>query len=164
MCAKMKKYYYFIVEGVHDTAALSRYLTEKDMKLVRNIEQVDSFWQRIIPLNFPYNGDLLKRMPVPTFYENSTHSIAIQTAEGDSGIARTFISLSNLNSEKLAGIAIFCDADSKPAKDSYQSLLNRLHDEVDADYHSIFEKAAFGKVTKENLNFGVYVFPHNEGL
>ncbi|MEC1178885.1 hypothetical protein P9B03_10350 [Metasolibacillus meyeri] len=52
--------------------------------------------QRLIPRSFPFNGDLLKRMPVSMFYENEEYAIAIQTAGGDSGISKVFDSLLNI--------------------------------------------------------------------
>ena len=162
MCVNMKKYYYFIVEGVHDSAALGRYLLERNIPLIRNIEQVDSYWQRLIPRSFPFNGDLLMRMPVPMFYENDDYAIAIQTAGGDSGITKAFDSLLNLEYEQLAGIAIFCDADTKTAKDCFDLLKQRLITEVDEEYHFIFKTAKFGEVTTENPAFGVYIIPNNE--
>lgn len=162
MCAKMKKYFYFIVEGVHDSAALGRYLKRKNISLIRKIEQVDLFWERIIPKSFPFNGDLLKRMPVPMFYSNEQYSIAIQTAGGDSGIVKAFDSLLNLDYEHLTGVALFCDADTKPAEQCFNDLISRMLNEVDEEYHSIFKEAVFGEVTLGSPSFGVYIFPNNE--
>ena len=50
----MKKYYYLIVEGVHDSAAIGRFLKEKGIVLKRNVDQIDSFWERLIPRSFPF--------------------------------------------------------------------------------------------------------------
>lgn len=161
MCVKMKKYYYLIVEGVHDSAALGRFLKEENITILKNIEQVDPFWERLIPRSFPFNGDLLKRMPVPTFFGNDHYSIAIQGAGGDSGITKAFDSLLNLDYEQLTGIAIFCDADVKSAQETFKRLIETLETKVDEEYHSIFRDAIFGEITRQKPFFGVYVFPDN---
>ncbi|MGN7479621.1 DUF3226 domain-containing protein [Solibacillus silvestris] len=157
----MKKYYYLIVEGVHDTAAIGRFLKEKNIVLQRNIEQIDPYWERLIPRSFPFKGDLLKRMPVPVFYSNDEYSIAIQAAEGDSGIPKAFNSLLNLEYEQLAGVAVFCDADTKTAQEAFDNLLVQLKEEVDEDYHPLFDNAIIGKVSEQIPAFGIYVFPDN---
>ncbi|EGQ27035.1 hypothetical protein HMPREF9372_0957 [Sporosarcina newyorkensis 2681] len=77
----MRKYFYFIVEGVHDTAALNRFLKNLSVKSIRQVGEVDSFWERTIP-TFPHNGDLQKRVPVPSYFQNESISIAVQNAGG----------------------------------------------------------------------------------
>ena len=100
-------------------------------------------------------------MPVPVFYSNDEYSIAIQVAEGDSGIPKAFNSLLNLEFEQLAGVAVLCDADQKAAQQTFDNLLVKLKEEVDEDYHALFKNAVFGELTNETPSFGVYVFPDN---
>lgn len=79
----MKKYFYFIVEGIHDTAALWRFLKIKELQQVKKFSDLDHFWTSLVPKNYPHEDNLLGRMPVPTFYQNKTTSIAIRVAGSD---------------------------------------------------------------------------------
>lgn len=74
---------------------------------------------------------------------------------------KTFDSFLNLDYEQLSGIAIFCDADTKPAEEAFQNLVKLLKTEVDEEYQPIFEQATFGEITKQKPLFGIYVFPNN---
>lgn len=70
-------YYFIIVEGVHDIAAVSRCLELENYTKILKESELDKFWIKLVPKTFPYNGDLRRRVPVPTFYRNETNSIAI---------------------------------------------------------------------------------------
>lgn len=158
----MRKYYYFIVEGVHDAAALRRFLKLFSIMSVTNIERIDPFWKRTIPTSFPHNGDLQKRMPVPQFFQNDEISIAIQTAGGDSKIVDAFEGLWNIDYEKLSGLAIFCDADDKNAEQRFNDLTSYLIDHVEEEYQILFENLEFNRINENPMKFSIFVFPNNE--
>lgn len=158
----MKEYYYFIVEGVHDTAALRRFLKLFNIKSVTQIERIDSFWKRTIPTSFPHNGDLQKRMPVPQFFQNDEISIAIQTAGGDSKIVDAFEGLWNIDYEKLSGLAIFCDADDQTAEYRFNDLTSYLTDNIDEEYKILFENLEFNQINVSPMKFSIFVFPNNK--
>lgn len=156
------RYFYFIVEGVHDIAAISKYLKINSYTQIRDITALDDFWKRTVPSKFPFNGDLKKRVPVPAFYANDQMSIAIQYSEGDTEIVNTFNSLKNIEYDELDGIAIFCDADNKNAQDRYSQLTRELQIGLDSELSPIIEGHAYNEITKSSdTKFGIYIFPNN---
>lgn len=158
----MKKYYYFIVEGVHDTAALWRFLKLKGFKKVIKLEELDSFWRPTIPTKFPHDNDLLKRVPVPSFFNTDEVSIAIQAAGSDSKIIKSFNSLSVIDYEDLAGISIFCDADTLTASERFANLHKELSDNLSEEFVNIIEGISFKTIKQATTKFGIYIFPDNE--
>ncbi|XKE95407.1 hypothetical protein LG326_03480 [Metaplanococcus flavidus] len=159
----MKKYYYFIVEGVHDTAAIWRYIKLMNLNKVLNSDEVDEFWERTIPKNFPHNKELRKRVPVPTFFKNEEISLAVQSAGGDGELIRSMNSITNIDYAELSGIAIFCDADQKMASDRFNEVYKKLLDEVvNEELLEIIEGTELDNFKKGQTNFGVYIFPDNE--
>lgn len=79
------------------------------------MSELDEFWHTLVPREFPYAGDLLRRMPVPIFFKSATHSIALHNAIGDSNIIRTIqgtLAITSWEANSLVGIGIVMDADS----------------------------------------------------
>lgn len=157
----MRKYFYFIVEGVHDTAAIWRFLKLMNLKKIEFKVEVDKFWERTIPNNFPHNDNLLKRVPIPMFFQNEQLSIAVQNAGGDSGLVKVFSSIENIDYEKLSGIAIFCDADRRSAEERFHHLYEDLLNKLDGDLKALVEGTAFRQIKRGEMKFGIYVFPNN---
>ena len=64
-------YGYLVVEGPHDIEFVGCLLKKvhKLKRIVKNNE-LDPYWNLIIPKTFPPDGDLRKRMPVPAFFQN----------------------------------------------------------------------------------------------
>lgn len=86
------KYAYFLVEGQHDIEAIGRILVKFHRATrVKKISELERYWERLVPRTFPHGGDLLKRVPVPVFFNAENYSVAIQTARGDSQLASTLI-------------------------------------------------------------------------
>lgn len=158
----MKKYFYFVVEGVHDTAAIWRFLKLMSLKKIEFKVEVDKFWERTIPNNFPHNDNLLKRVPIPMFFQNEQLSIAVQYAGGDGELVKMFSSIENIDYEALSGIAIFCDADKTRAHIRFNYLYEKLLNALDGDMKAIVEGTSFRNVKKADIKFGIYVFPNNE--
>ncbi|ETP70339.1 hypothetical protein G159_02080 [Planococcus glaciei CHR43] len=159
----MKKYYYFIVEGVHDTSAIWRFIKLMNLNRVLNSDEVDDFWDRTIPKNFPHNKELRKRVPVPTFFHNEEISIAIQSAGGDGELIRSMNSITNIDYTELSGIALFCDADQKMANQRFDEIYQKLMSEIlDEELMEIIKDTQLENVKKGKTNFGMYIFPDNE--
>ncbi|WEG13434.1 hypothetical protein PU629_03435 [Pullulanibacillus sp. KACC 23026] len=159
------KYSYFVVEGIHDAAAIGKLLKGFRFKPISQIDQVDPFWKKIIPLKFPYQGDLNKRMPAPHFFQTLEHSVAIQYAGGDSKLYSTLSgTLANIGIDELFSIGIFCDADDSQAKSKYQRHFSHIREHIEEDtLKEILLSLTIGEVVKvsENINLGVYIFPNN---
>jgi len=161
--------YLFIVEGPHDIAALSKYLKLNEYQMIRYDDQVPSFWKDLIPNSFPYKGDLLKRVPVPTFFKSDSKTIAIYSAGGDSEIVsavnNTLFILKDAGLKALKAVGIFCDADDKPAIDRYERLMSLFEKELEDELKPIIENHLFGKVSQsQDYKFGVYIFPDNANI
>ncbi len=156
------KNYFFIVEGVHDIAAIGKYLSLFSIKEIAKLENLPSVWNNVVPRSFPYNGDLLKRVPYPNFYKSEEISIAIMGANGDSKIVDMLNMLSNLDYEKISGIAIFSDADNNAAIKRFEKLKIEIENKVEDDIKKYIGKVNNSINTNDNgVKFGVYVFPDN---
>lgn len=166
------KYYLFIVEGVADIAALTKYLKLKGYKMIRLEKEVPSYWKDLIPKKYPLSdGDILKRVPVPTFFKFNDQTIAIYSAGADNKIVSTTNNtLTNLNLrddalKELNAVGIFCDADNKSAKDRYTTLMSDFERNLDDEFKSIIQNHSFGEVTQnQSYKFGVYIFPDNSNM
>jgi ABC-type transporter Mla MlaB component len=79
---------YFVTEGPHDVEALGRLLSTLGAKRVKNISDLDPFWVRLVPRTFPHEGDLLRRVPVPIFFQSEQFSVGVHSAIGISQIPR----------------------------------------------------------------------------
>ncbi|AQQ52247.1 DUF3226 domain-containing protein [Planococcus lenghuensis] len=158
----MSKYYFFVVEGVHDTAAIGKILRKKGFSNKRLMKDVDSYWERIIPKSFPHNGDLQKRVPTPDFYQNDAVSIGVLNAGGETEIASAIEgSLLNLSIDDLNGIAIFCDADSLEAKDKFDYIYKSIQNIEDEEIRNFFYDVQFNNIKNSNCKAGIFIFPDN---
>ena len=159
------KNYLFIVEGQHDIAVLTKYLKLNGYTKLKDIEEVPSFWKDLIPSKFPHGGDLLIRVPVPTFFKLNDKTVAIHDARGESNIvSETNNALMILKDDKLElkAIGIFCDADNKTAIDTYKKQMSLFEEEFEDEFKPIIKNHSLGKVTQnQGYKFGVYIFPDN---
>jgi hypothetical protein len=157
-------YIYFVVEGQHDTAAVGKILKESGFRIVEREEDLDSYWSRMVPRNYPINGNLLKRPPHPTFYQNEKFSIAIHSAGSNNELVKTLkVNLVNLDLSKLRRIGLFIDSDINPPIDCCQKILAEINTQIIEDgIKNSFIGCSPGKV-QNNSGFktGVYVFPDN---
>lgn len=158
-----RKLGYLITEGPHDIAFLGGVLREFKLKLVKMDRDLEPYWRGLIPKHFPHDGDLLKRMPVPQFFQSDSHSLAIHQAEGDSKlVSRLQLSLVALDDweRKLVGIGLLLDSDDQlPAK-----RLKGLHDEWAKKVEPqplVFPKQP-GLVQEGTPCTGVYILPDNQ--
>ena len=155
------EYGYLLVEGYHEIEYVGRLLKYRAITRVKKIENLDPFWSKsqLIPRTFPYGGDLLKRVPVPVFFQNDEISIAVQCSTGLEKILDTLkLTLANMPeiTEEVKGIGVIFDADYKDnaAKDRYAKIKEELVPILNLPDNP-------GQVLDNDLKSGVYIFPDN---
>lgn len=80
------RYCYLVVEGYDDAEFLGRLLRERGLLRIQRLPGPTWFWQPLVPKEYPYRGDLLRRPPVPAFFESTEISVAVSVAESFSKI------------------------------------------------------------------------------
>lgn len=155
----MPQYGYLVVEGPHDVAFVGRLLRPFGLRRVRLISDLDPFWTDLVPGTFPHSGDLLKRVPVPTFFADETHSVAVDSAIGDSRIAQTVQeSLVYISTVQLTGIGLILDAD---AQDSPSDRFRSVKDRLAQLGVSLALPDAPGQILKGAPRSGMFILPDN---
>lgn len=156
----MVRYCYIVTEGPQDIEFLSRILRKfHGLTLVTQFSLLDSFWEPLVPKTFPVNDDLKKRVPVPTFLENSELelSVALHSAEGIEGLVNTIEeSLTLISVAQIFGIGIVLDADNDEKPDD---RFNKLIYSPNLPKLSLPSKP--GEVTKDSPRLGIFIMPNN---
>ncbi|MFM8332363.1 MAG: DUF3226 domain-containing protein [Candidatus Methylumidiphilus sp.] len=112
----MRKYGYLVVEGPHDVEFVYRLLRPLGLRRKRKVDEVDASIARLIPKEYPPDGDLQKRMSTPLFLQSNTHAIAIQNATGDSQLTLKLeeaVAMLGLSGIVLSSLGILLDSDTK---------------------------------------------------
>lgn len=120
---------YLVVEGPHDTEMVGRLLKELwQFRRIQQMDELQSEWEPLVPKTFPHGGDLLRRVPVPTFFASQTHSVAVHAASGGSKIAGTIEeSLVALDRVVPEAVAAIIDADhAVPVRQRFDELVGEL--------------------------------------
>ncbi|MRG94097.1 DUF3226 domain-containing protein [Polyangium spumosum] len=155
------RYAYIVVEGPHDVELVARLLKPLGLKRVQKQPEVDPYWRRLIPTSFPPppDLDLLRRVSVPFFFQNTEVSLAIHAATGESRIAQTIEeSLTELRPSP-ASIGVVLDADQKATpRDRFAELKAKLAASKDAPVALPDEP---GEITPGPPRTGVFVLPDN---
>lgn len=151
---------YLVVEGPHDVEFVGRLLKPLGFGRTKKLSELDLFWVPLVPRNFPADGeDLLKRMPIPVFFANATHSVAVQSAVGDSRLVRTVeesVKILPNETADLDGIGVLLDADgATPAAARYANIRSGL-----ASLGLTLPDVA-GGVSVSSPRCGVFVLPDN---
>jgi hypothetical protein len=130
---------------------------------VQQEQKLDALWHPLIPRRFPPDGDLLKRVPVPAFFQNVNHSVAIHNAVGSYRLVPTVeetLRFPGFKSAEVSSIGLFLDADwQTPVPDTFA----RLKAQIQAvGLRSADEP---GTVNHAAPRTGVFIFPdnHNPG-
>jgi hypothetical protein len=154
------KYGYIIVEGYHDAEVIGHILRRENLISITKLEELDQYWKFLVPRNFPIDGDLMKRVPVPLFFQNNEYSIAVQIAGGDLKEIRKRLkaTLENRDTllEDVVGIGITVDADY--GNDGAIGKFNQLKKELNS---LIKLPENPGQVLKAKPKTGVFIFPDN---
>ena len=149
---------YLLVEGPHDAAFVGKLLRLAGFSRIQQRNRVATHWDPLIPTTFPHNGDLLKRMPVPTFYQSKLASIALHIAIGDGNIANTLQeSFASVPVASISFVGIILDAESKVTPAARFQALKKLVSEHIADWPD-----APGLVAAAPPRTGIYVLPDNQ--
>lgn len=161
---------YIVVEGPHDVEFIGRILRKgpHDFHFQNAKSRVDPFWHPLIPSSYPVGkppNDFLGRVPMPVFYQNATHTVAVQSADGISNIvARLEESLATPGMTEPDAIGIVLDSDSTetPAKRANDLALELAQK---APHLPGSFPSAPGAVEQPNpaarSRRGVFVFPDN---
>jgi hypothetical protein len=167
----MPQYCYLLVEGQHDVEFVCGLLRPWAFRRVRLYDELDPYWKRFVKTTYPYKGDLHRRVPVPLFLENESHSVAVHANEGDRAFQSTLgetvetLSLPQLSSPPqsdlpvpLSSIGVVLDADNKGSPvDRYRELCKSLAT-ID-----ITMPTDPGSVMSGPPATGAYVLPDNLG-
>lgn len=157
----MKHYGYLVVEGPHDVEFVARLLKISGIKRVQYKSDLEPFWYKVIPERFPINDDLLKRVPVPTFFENDTHSIAVHAAQGITRLVETLTETCEILDDytQIASFGLMLDADVALTP---QQRFDDLRAELREQPVSLPLLTALGEITGERPAFGAYILPNNQ--
>jgi hypothetical protein len=155
-----RKLGYLVVEGPHDVAFAIRLIqaARADLSCVQRIELLDETLRKLVPDKFPHGGDLLKRVPVPTFLQNDDLAIAIHSAGGDSKIAAcledTFLII---ESKEFSAVGIVLDSDSTILPQARHTNLLKLVESLTVKFSCVP-----GELFKGPPRTGIYVLPDNQ--
>ncbi len=158
-------YSYLVAEGPHDVEFIGALLKPHGLRRIQSLKALDPTWVPLVPRNFPPdNDDLLRRVPVPTFFASATHAVAIHSAIGDSQLVRTLTQTLGAFPDlaaRLASAAIFLDADN----DKRTSLAQRF-----ATVRAGMQNLGLvvpdipGQIHAGKPNCGIFIFPDNSSL
>ncbi|WP_431100299.1 DUF3226 domain-containing protein [Roseateles noduli] len=157
----MRKLGYLVVEGPHDVEFACRLLKDRaNLARVSKEDQLESPLRHLVPSKFPHDGDLLKRVPVPTFLQNADLAVAVHSAGGDSKIADCLIdTFTLLSPSDFIAVGAILDSDSKKTPTERHAQLLTLAKDA-----SISFPALPGVVSTGTPRCGVYVLPDNVAL
>lgn len=149
-----------IVEGPHDVEFAGRFLARfHGIKRIRYRAQVSPFWTPLIPTGFPAkDDDLLKRVPVPAFFQSAQRSVAIHDAGGLSRVPSDVDTDLALLLELPAALGIVIDADTQTASNRYAELCSLLS----AVRPDLMLPQQPGEVIEDSMRFGAFVLPNNQ--
>lgn len=114
---------FLAVEGQHDAAFIGRLLKDAGFRLVQRKDQdpqhphslfLEPVLERLVPPSFPHDNDLLARVPVPFFWQNDSHAIALRPANSDSKLINSTVSaIRSIGPGQFGAVGIVLDADTK---------------------------------------------------
>lgn len=153
-----RKYGYLVVEGPHDVETVYRLLKPFTLSRVQFKANLDVFFHPLTEYDFPLDGDLMKRIPVPLFLQNDSHVVAVHSATGDSRLIETVEENAfEIDHARLTGVGVILDADSdKPPNDGYTAIRDGLR----AKNFPFPDDA--GSLSATTPRFGAFVLPDNQ--
>ena len=153
----MIRYCYSVAEGLQDIEFLVCLLKSYGLKRVTRLSFLDSFWKTLVPTTFPVDDDLMKRVPVPVFLQNTELSVALHSAIGITRLSNTIEeSFALIQSSEIFGVGIFLDADgSETPQERFETLISKLS-LLGSSLPSVL-----GEVTKGSPRCGIFIAPNN---
>ena len=115
----------------------------------------------MLPTSWPVDGqDLLKRVPVPVFFQGSGHSLAVNSAQGDSKIVETIVeTLASLGpASRLQAIGLVLDADEKH---DHKTRFSQIVEDLGNKMPELVFPSEPGQVSGDAPRAGGYVLPDN---
>jgi hypothetical protein len=158
------RYAYLVVEGPHDVEFVGRLLKPHGFKRVRPYEELDPYWDDLVPKSFPPYGrdkkrDLTSRVPVPTFFSSVAASVAVHAAGGDSEIVnRVEETLLVPLASPPDAIGVLLDADSVESPDARFNAIRAAL----AKKTSLALPTKPGEVSMASPSCGIFVLPDNQ--
>ncbi len=151
------RYGYLVVEGPHDVAFIGRVLRLSGLGKVQYLRNLDKYWRPIIPTSFPHRDDLLKRVPIPSFFQSATHSVALHSV---GGVARLVPSIEETltvleKDPQLSALGLFADADTSNPQDRFLQLKTELA------RMGLNISDTPGTISIAGVRTGVFIFPDN---
>lgn len=154
----MTKYGVLIVEGPHDVKFIRRLIEPLGMSAIQYLDDLDDFYNpRMIP-DYPPNGDIEVRVPIPAFFRGQYHCIAVQQAGGDSQLVEQVRNLTKAYYvDDFIGIGVLLD------KDLAKTVVERFTEIAEGFKQlNLAISGGVGTVTKGEPNRGVFVLPNNQ--
>lgn len=155
----MRRLCYLVVEGPHDVEFACRLIKSRvpTLSRVRLHQDLDSAMTKLVPDKFPHGGDLLKRVPVPVFLQNTDISLAIHAAGGDSKIVECLAGTFDiLPASGFSAIGVVLDSDSEKLPDVRYQALCQLAGDLPISFP---DKP--GKILGGAPRAGAFVLPDN---
>lgn len=157
------RHVYFAVEGPHDLEFVGRFLKLHGLKRVQDKLKLDPFWIPLLPKSWPSplgSTDLLKRVPVPVFFQSPDVSVAIDSVIGDSQLLRSTINtrgtVEQPGGEALHAIGVVLDSDEdEPALARFAKIAKGLAAE------KLPLMTTPGQVVAGPPRLGIFVLPDN---
>lgn len=153
------EYSYLVVEGPHDLEFIGCFLRAHGLRKVQREEKLDAFWHPLIPRHYPPGGDLLKKVPVPVFFQSANYSVAIHSAGGVDRLVPTVEetrSTPGFKSSEISSVGLFLDADwQAPVPDTFAHL------RVAIEAIGLPPADEPGAVNYAAPRTGVFIFPDN---
>lgn len=151
----MPKYGYIVVEGPHDVEFVYGLLRPFGLKRVQWKNDLDKIMSRLVPIKFPPDGDLLKRVPVPLFLISDSHVIAVRSAIGDTRLVDTLQEGVD-RIELFTGVGVILDTDREiPATNRYAAIKKGLLAK------GFVLPDSPGDITAGSPRIGAFVLPDN---
>ncbi|WNG20641.1 DUF3226 domain-containing protein [Cystobacter fuscus] len=154
---------YFAVEGPHDLEFVGRFLKLHGLKRVQHKPRLTPFWTPLLPKSWPSppgSTDLLKRVPVPVFFQNQHVSVAIDSVTGDSQLLSSTINtrgtVEQPGGEILHSIGIVLDSDQN---ESAMARFNTIAKGLNAERFPL--ATVPGQVVEGPPRLGIFVLPDN---
>lgn len=148
------RHVYFVVEGPHDVEVIGHLVKRRGLERIKKLDMLHEYWNPLVPRVFPIDGDLLRRVPVPTFFASQDYSVAVQSAIGIDNIERTIEAGFNALDVEPSGLGVVLDADyDEPALVRWQRMVAKMPGR-NAGHRP-------GTVSAGPPRTGVYILPDN---
>lgn len=143
---------YFAVEGPHEIEVIGHLLKRRGLRRVTLKGILDTQFQALVPTAYPApDGDILRRVDTPSFFQSSTHCVAIDSAIGVDNLSGR-VKARRTRISELHSVGILADADG--------DALSRRR-EIVAKLPELDFGDELGGVAGQDPRAGIFVLPDN---